>query len=35
MLGQHSREIAASAGYSASDIDALEQGGVLYSEKQT
>ena len=35
MLGQHNREIAASAGYSASDIDALEQGGVLYSEKQT
>ena len=33
LLGQHNREIAASVGYSASDIDALEQGGVLYSEK--
>ena len=35
LLGQHNREIAESVGYSASDIDAMEQGGVLYSEKQS
>ncbi|CAM3578822.1 CoA transferase [Polaromonas hydrogenivorans] len=34
MLGQHNREIAASVGYSAQDIDAMEQDGVLYSETQ-
>ncbi|MBH2009565.1 MAG: CoA transferase [Xanthomonadaceae bacterium] len=34
MLGQHNREIAASVGYSAQDIDAMEQDGVLYSEAQ-
>ncbi len=32
-LGQHNREIAASVGYSAVEIDALERDGVLYAEK--
>ena len=32
LLGQHNREIAASVGFSASEIDAMEQDGVLYSE---
>lgn len=30
-LGQHNREIAAGAGYSAAEIDALERDGVLYA----
>ncbi len=30
-LGQHNREIAASVGYSAAEIDAMERDGVLYS----
>ena len=30
-LGQHNREIAASAGYSDADIDTMERDGVLYS----
>ena len=33
MLGQHNREIAASLGYSAVDIDALVKDGVFYSEE--
>jgi len=32
MLGQHNRQIAASVGFSAGEIDAMEQDGVLYSE---
>jgi crotonobetainyl-CoA:carnitine CoA-transferase CaiB-like acyl-CoA transferase len=32
LLGQHNREIAASVGFSASEIDAMERDGVLYSE---
>jgi crotonobetainyl-CoA:carnitine CoA-transferase CaiB-like acyl-CoA transferase len=32
-LGQHNREIAASVGYSAAEIDAMERDGVLYAEQ--
>jgi crotonobetainyl-CoA:carnitine CoA-transferase CaiB-like acyl-CoA transferase len=32
LLGQHNREIAASVGYSADEIDTMVAGGVLYSE---
>lgn len=32
-LGQHNREIAASVGYSATEIDAMERDGVLYAEQ--
>jgi len=32
LLGQHNKEIAASLGYSASDIQAMERDGVLYAE---
>ncbi|UUZ62052.1 CoA transferase [Polaromonas sp. P1-6] len=32
LLGQHNREIAASVGFSSSEIDAMERDGVLYSE---
>jgi crotonobetainyl-CoA:carnitine CoA-transferase CaiB-like acyl-CoA transferase len=32
LLGQHNREIAASLGYSAADIDAMVNDGVLYAE---
>lgn len=34
LLGQHNREIAERVGFSASDIDAMERDGVLYSEPQ-
>jgi crotonobetainyl-CoA:carnitine CoA-transferase CaiB-like acyl-CoA transferase len=33
-LGQHNREVAALAGYSATEIDALERDGVLYAPDQ-
>ncbi|MEO8389490.1 CoA transferase [Polaromonas sp.] len=33
-MGQHNREIAASVGYSAADIEAMERDGVLYAEAQ-
>jgi crotonobetainyl-CoA:carnitine CoA-transferase CaiB-like acyl-CoA transferase len=33
-MGQHNREIAASLGYSAADIEAMERDGVLYAEAQ-
>ncbi|WP_431094376.1 CaiB/BaiF CoA transferase family protein [Polaromonas aquatica] len=33
-MGQHNREIAASVGYSAADIEAMERDGVLYAEVQ-
>lgn len=32
-LGQHNREIAASAGYSIAEIEALERDGVLYASQ--
>ncbi len=32
LLGQHNREIAASVGYSAAQIDGFVKGGVLYAE---
>jgi crotonobetainyl-CoA:carnitine CoA-transferase CaiB-like acyl-CoA transferase len=32
LLGQHNREVAASLGYSAAQIDALANDGVLYAE---
>ena len=32
MLGQHNREIAASLGYGAAEIEAMERDGVLYAE---
>lgn len=32
LLGQHNRDIAATLGFSASEIDAMEQDGVLYAE---
>ena len=32
-LGQHNREIAASVGYSATEIDPMERDGVLYAEQ--
>ena len=33
MRGQHNREIAASVGYSAQEIDTLVHEGVLYAEE--
>jgi crotonobetainyl-CoA:carnitine CoA-transferase CaiB-like acyl-CoA transferase len=33
LLGQHNRVIAASLGYSESDIAAMTKDGVLYAEK--
>jgi crotonobetainyl-CoA:carnitine CoA-transferase CaiB-like acyl-CoA transferase len=32
LLGQHNRQVAASLGYSAADITAMETAGVLYAE---
>jgi crotonobetainyl-CoA:carnitine CoA-transferase CaiB-like acyl-CoA transferase len=32
LLGQHNRDIARSLGYSAAEIDALVEEGVLYAE---
>jgi crotonobetainyl-CoA:carnitine CoA-transferase CaiB-like acyl-CoA transferase len=33
LLGQHNLEIAAQLGFSASDIDAMVNDGVLYAEE--
>lgn len=33
-MGQHNRDIAASLGYSAADMDAMEHDGVLYAEER-